>query len=293
MMKQNKTISLLLILSIYIVAFGAGVVIILKFLSSLYPLLAIFIANAAATVIIFVSNLVLKNASVYDPYWSVQPLFNVAVMYLYGHFHFQLIQLLVLIPLAVWSLRLTINWGIGFDNLEWEDWRYRDIKAQNPRLGQILVFTGIMLMPTCIVFLGTIPVWYFLSDENINLFLPAAGALVILLGTAFELTADSQMRHYKRKHGRGSYIDEGLWRYSRHPNYLGEILIWLGLFIAALVNFHPLSLTGIVLIILLFSCISIPMMERHLISKFPEYRAYQKIVRPLVFWFRSDSKQDS
>ena len=286
-MKQNKTLSLLIILLLYIISFGAGTVIMLGFCSTLHPLLAIFIANSTATVVVFVSNLVLKNASVYDPYWSVQPVYNVAVMYLCNNLQFRFIHLVIIIPLALWSLRLTINWGIGFANLEWEDWRYRDIKAQNPRLGQIIVFTGIMMMPTLLVFLGTVPVWYFLLAENSNPVLPAAGAFIILLGTALELATDSQMRRYRKNPGRGPYIDEGLWRYSRHPNYLGEILVWAGLFIAGLVNFHLPGLTGIVLMILLFSCISIPLMERHLLSKCPEYREYQKTVMPLVFWFRS------
>jgi steroid 5-alpha reductase family enzyme len=174
----------------------------------------------------------------------------------------------------------------GFENLEWEDWRYRDLKSKNPRLSHFIVFIGIMMMPTVLVFLGIVPYWYLLHAQFPGMVLPAAGGFIILLGTTFEFFADNQMRRYKRNKNSGPYIDEGLWRYSRHPNYLGEILIWAGLFIAGLVNFHILSIAGVLLIILLFCCISIPMMERHILEKNPEYAVYRKTVRPLIFWFR-------
>ena len=204
-------------------------------------------------------------------------------MYWFYEAPFQITHLLVLAPLAIWSLRLTLNWCSGFENLNWEDWRYRELKSQNPRISGIIVFTGIMLMPTCLVFLGTIPIWYLFQAQTISPVLPAIGGLIILLGTYLEHFADSQMRRYKKRANRTPYIDEGLWRYSRHPNYLGEILIWAGVFIAGLVNFRLLSLPGVLLIILLFTFISVPMMERHILKKNAEYAEYQKTVRPLVF----------
>ena len=285
MIKTNKHISLLFILLIYIISFGAGTAVLFAF-PRLPPLAALFLADAAATAVVFIFNLLLKNASVYDPYWSVQPIFIIGAMYIYYKLPFQYFHLLVLVPLTFWSLRLTINWISGFENLEWEDWRYRELKSKNPRLSHLIVFIGVMMMPTVLVFLGTVPVWYLLNVQSVSIIFPAAGGVIILLGTFLELFADNQMRRYKRKENRGPYIDEGLWRYSRHPNYLGEILIWTGLFTAGLVNFHILGIAGILLIILLFCCISIPMMERHILEKNQEYAVYRKTVRPLIFWFR-------
>jgi len=280
---KSKSLSLIIVLIIYLAAFGVGFVVLMAVSPMMHPLAAIFAGNIAATIIVFISNLIFKNASVYDPYWSVQPVFVIGVMYFYYGLSFNPMQLLILVPLFIWSIRLTTNWAIGFDNLEWEDWRYRGYKSKFPKTAQLIVFTGIMLMPTCLVFLGTIPYWYLLHADNYNPVFLAIGGFVILLGTLFEHLADTQMRRFKKNPNRGSYIDEGLWRYSRHPNYLGEILIWVGIFIAALVNFHPFSLAGVILIILLFTCISIPMMERHMLEKNAEYAVYKKTVWPLVF----------
>jgi steroid 5-alpha reductase family enzyme len=290
----NKSISLLIVTLVYLVAFGIGAFVLWELSSATHsltnplllsltsPLIALFIANVTATIVVFIFNLIFKNASVYDPYWSVQPVFVIAGMYWRYGFSFQLLQLLILIPLALWSLRLTLNWAAGFENMNWEDWRYKKIKLENPRTAQLIVFSGIMLMPTCLVYLGTIPYWYVLQAESLNPLPLSIGGLVILLGTYLEHHADTSMRRYKKNPNRKPYIDEGLWRYSRHPNYLGEILIWVGLFIAGLTNFHPFSLAGVVLIILLFIFISIPMMERHILEKNSEYSVYQKNVRALV-----------
>jgi len=288
---KSKPLSLIIVFCIYLVAFSAGAFVLIAvspIMQSIHPLFALFIANVTATVVVFIFNLVFKNASVYDPYWSVQPIFIIGAMYLFYGLSFQLAQLCILVPLALWSLRLTINWATGFDNLTWEDWRYRDFKTNNPKTAQLIVFTGIMLMPTCLVFLGTVPYWYLLQvellqTEQINSILLIIGGTIILTGTVLEHLADTNIRRYKKNPNRGPYIDEGLWRNSRHPNYLGEILIWVGVFIAGLVNFQYLSLAGVILMILLFTCISIPMMERHMLKKNAEYSVYQKTVWPLIF----------
>jgi steroid 5-alpha reductase family enzyme len=241
-----------------------------------------FIADSVATVIVYVFNLVFKNASVYDPYWSVQPPLLLAGFYLGYGLPFRAVHLWAIIPLILWSIRLTANWAIGFDNLTWQDWRYRDLKERYPKYEKPLVFFGIMYMPTCLVFLGTIPLWYMVNTVELNPLPPCLGGIVILTGTALEFAADRETRRYKADPGRGPYIYSGIWKYSRHPNYLGEILIWAGLFIAALQNFHPLSLPGPLLIMILFITISIPMMEKHLLARTPLYRDYRRNVPMLL-----------
>jgi steroid 5-alpha reductase family enzyme len=270
---------------IYAAAFGAGAAVLGAAAPFLPPLWALFAADAAATVLVFICGQVFKNASVYDPYWSVQPPVLALAFFRLLDAPFHAVQLLTLIPLVCWSLRLTLNWIAGFDNLEWEDWRYRDLKRAAP-FPWLVIFLGVMMMPTCLVFLGCIPLWGLLQAETPGPVLPAAGGLLILLGTAFEHCADSQMRAYKQRPNHGPCIDEGLWRYSRHPNYLGEILVWAGVFTAGLERFSPLHCVGLPLIILLFTLISIPMMEKHLLTKRPEYAHYRATVSPLIPWPR-------
>ena len=289
---KNKRSSLFSVLIIYLAAFGAAVALLQALPPATHPLSALLLADILATGIVFISNLALKNASVYDPYWSVQPLFLIGAMYFFYEITFQLPHLLILIPILIWSIRLTANWASGFENFEWEDWRYKMLKSRNPKYAQLIVFFGVMLMPTILVFLGTLPVWYILQAETVNLIILEIGGLLIILGAFFEHSADTAMKRYKENPDRPPYIDTGLWRYSRHPNYLGEILIWIGIFTASLVNFHPLSAVGVTLITALFKFISIPMMEKHILEKHPEYAGYQKTVRPLIFGPRRNRTRD-
>jgi steroid 5-alpha reductase family enzyme len=281
-MLKHKLLSLLIITLVYVLSFGAGGISLYILKDVLPPLLNMFIADSIATIVVYIFNLIFRNASVYDPYWSVQPPLILAGFYFVYRIPFYTSHLLIVIPLILWAIRLTVNWAIGFDNLSWQDWRYRDIKQQYPRYEKLIVFFGIMYMPTCLVFLGVIPLWYILTSPAGSFLLSGLGGIIIVAGTLLELFADREMKRYKADPARSPCISSGIWKYSRHPNYMGEILVWIGIFIAGLQNFHPLSLPGVLLIITLFITISIPMMEKHLLARTPAYRDYQRNVSMLL-----------
>jgi steroid 5-alpha reductase family enzyme len=281
-MIKHKRFSLLIITIVYVLSFGAGGITLYILKDVLPPLLNMFIADSIVTIIVYIFNIVFRNASVYDPYWSVQPPLLLAGFYLVYRIPFNAAHLLITTPLIFWAIRLTVNWAVGFDNLSWQDWRYQDIKQQYPRYEKLIVFFGIMYMPTCLVFLGVIPLWYILNAPLGNHLLSGLGGIIIAAGTLLELIADREMKRYKADPARSPCIYSGVWKYSRHPNYLGEILVWIGLFIAGLQNFHLLNLPGVLLITTLFITISIPMMEKHLLARTPAYRDYQRNV-PMLF----------
>jgi steroid 5-alpha reductase family enzyme len=283
----GKASSLLLILVVYVVAFVAGGIFVYFTMGVLHPLLAVFLADVIATVIVYVLNLCTHNASVYDPYWSVQPPFVVLAFYMLGA-PFQPVQLLTLVPLCIWAVRLTVNWARYFENLAWQDWRYGMFKTNFPRISELIVFTGIMMFPTLLVYAGCVPFWFLFTSAPSALWC-AAGGVIILLGTGLELFADRQMTAFKHDREQGTaeglVINRGLWKRSRHPNYCGEMLIWIGVMVSSLNNITWLNFAGAVLMILLFTCISIPMMEKHMIGKSPKYAAaygeYRSSVRML------------
>ena len=87
------------------------------------------------------------------------------------------------------------------------------------------------VLPTAIVFLGCLPLWLALAAGARPLgALDALGAALALGGTALEFFADNQLRRFRlASPPPGPILESGLWAWSRHPNYLGEILFWLGL----------------------------------------------------------------
>ncbi|QQO10620.1 DUF1295 domain-containing protein [Breznakiella homolactica] len=279
---KNKWVSLLLILLVYAVSYGAGGAALYFFSGYLNPILNMFVATTIATVIVFLFSLPFGNASVYDPYWSVQPPFIILGFYLVYGITLRPAHLLVLLPLLIWAVRLTVNWAVGFENLDWQDWRYTDLKRDNPKTAQLVMFLGVMYMPTCLVFFGTLPYWNLMNILNPAPLFPAIGGIIILIGTFFEALGDIQMKAYKKEANPAPYINRGLWKYSRHPNYFGEILIWVGLAAAGLQNFNIWGILGLALIVFLFYFISIPMMEKHMLGKRPEYAEYQKNVSMLI-----------
>jgi len=146
------------------------------------------------------------------------------------------------------------------------------------------------------VFLGCLPMIPAFTATGIEYPLLAFVGLVVLLGAVvLAFVADEQLRKIKKlPHGERKMT--GLWQLSRHPNYLGEILTWWGIFFAGLSFGMEFLWTGIgaVAITLLFVFISIPMMENRLLKKNRDYENYREEVPALLpLKFRSKKRKRS
>jgi steroid 5-alpha reductase family enzyme len=284
------TRAFLLVLAAYVMAGAAAVGTGLVFHTQ-PPIVIVGLADLAATIVVFFFSILTNNSSVYDPYWSVAPV-PIALFWLLqpGSNGFANPRhVLIFVLLCLWAIRLTTNWAIRWHGLSHEDWRYQDIHKQAGTFYWPVSFLGIHLMPTILVFLGSLALWPALSDRNTQLtWLDIVAALVTLTAVIIEGTADFQMQRFRRGPGAtGQVIPPGLWSLSRHPNYFGEVLFWWGLFL-----FVPLAypnfwwvIVGPVAILLLFLGISIPLMERHLLAGHPNYIEYQQRVSRFFPWF--------
>jgi len=118
-----------------------------------------------------------------------------------------------------------------------------------------------------------------------------AGAAVWLIGLAFETVADLQKYRFNDNPANSDkWIDVGLWRYSRHPNYFGEILVWLGVYIFVLASLTPwqalvASLSPIFITVLLLFVSGIPLLEKAADKKWggqKEYVDYKRATSILI-----------
>lgn len=266
----------------------AAAALVLRFATGLHPLAALAVADLTATAVVFAASRLADNSSVYDPYWSVAPI--VIAVYLAfvhgGEVPWRLI--LVLLVVATWGLRLTWNWARDWPGLAHEDWRYRDFRARFPRGYWGVSFAGIHLVPTVVVFLGCLPLWPAVSGAA-----PLGGwdglaALVAVGAILFETVADEQLRAHRRHAPAGNILRRGVWTFSRHPNYLGEILFWwgLGLFGLAAVPAALWVLVGPVAMVALFCGVSVPMLDRRSLARRPCYAAHMRDVAALLPWPR-------
>jgi len=240
----------------------------------------VLFADVVATVLVFLFSMIFKNSSIYDPYWSVVP--PVIVLYLIMQFPDgnSIRQIIVFGLTAFWSLRLTLNWFRGWKGFKHQDWRYTYLSEKTGKMYWLVSFLGIHLVPTLVVFLGCLPFWYALSSpEPIN-FIDIFASLFTFSAILTEWIADEQLKRFKKQDSKNSFMSSGLWAYSRHPNYLGEICFWIGIFLFVVASSNMNGFMGFwtalgwLGMILLFTFISIPMMERRNKENKPGYKAY-------------------
>ena len=278
-MKINKTASLLIILAIYIAALVAGYF--FAYIFNVHILLKLFLMDAFATVIVYIASVVFKNTSFYDPYWSFVPwVLVIVVMIMYKTFTVPL--LFMLVAFSFWSWRLTINWISTFKGIDHEDWRYAKYRQENNRfVFEIINFFGLQMFPTVLVYIGLAP-YLVLIIEGTNYF-SLIGTAIIFWGTILEVFADHQVHEFLRTTTEMKTCQLGLWNYSRHPNYLGEISIWVGCAIPAIIQYPTYCYVypGFILMFLLFYFISIPMMEKRQVKRRSDYTSYQKTTSKL------------
>ena len=246
----------------------------------------ILIGHLTATLVVFTFSQLFKNSSLYDPFWSVAPIPIVVYLAIYPESNQVNLEktLLIVVPIIFWALRLTLNWLRDWKGLEDEDFRYLNLK-QKP-LSILIDLFGIHIYPTLQVNLSLIPVYFALSVSvnSPNIYLYFASFFTIC-AVVFETVADEQMRSFRKDNSNiGKTMKEGLWRYSRHPNYLGEILFWWGLFFMVItidIDFWFLFICPLVMN-LMFSLITCKMMDNRSLEKRQDYADYLKSTRQLL-----------
>jgi steroid 5-alpha reductase family enzyme len=155
-----------------------------------------------------------------------------------------------------------------------------------------LRFARFWLLQALTVAVVMLPVSYLLDRDHAPGFgaWAVAGAAVWAAGLLIEAVADAQKSAFRsRSENEGRFVSTGLWRYSRHPNYFGEILVWWGIFLYAVPFLHGAAFAvvlGPVFITLLLLFVSgIPLLERSADEKYgqdPTYRDYKRRTSILV-----------
>ena len=250
------------------------------------PVLALGLGYLTAALVIFVWSTAVDNGSMFDAWWSVLP--PCAAVWLAIHHHAGVSGLrtvLVLVVVWVWGVRLTTNWARDWPGLHHEDWRYLDLYDKGPKV--VVSLVSVHLFPCLVVFLGSLPLVAALVEGTRGLGVLDVVAVVVGLGAAaLEFVADEQMRRFRRTKVPGQVMDQGLWAWSRHPNYFGELCFWLALWAFALAAtpgwwwtvVGPLAMLG------MFCAASIPMLDQRSRDRRPEFAAYAARTSALVPW---------
>ena len=178
-------------------------------------------------------SLRLKDASIADIAWGL--LFVTVAWVGFAAGEGEPAMLLAAVLTTAWGLRLAIY--IGRRNLgHGEDRRYGAMRAKRPGQFWIWSLFGVFALQGLLALVVSLPLQSLAAsaDGAIGL-LSLLGVAVMLLGLAFETVGDVQLSAFRRDPAsQGQVMDRGLWRYTRHPNYFGDSVVWWGLWLVAI-----------------------------------------------------------
>jgi steroid 5-alpha reductase family enzyme len=248
-----------------------------------YNILFAFIVSFGIQIVFFAFAAGFKTDKVTDLSYSLSFLVLAIVLMIFEQ-AFRPVQLLAVAVTSLWAVRLGGYLLVRIIEMGKDD-RFDGMRDEPLR------FARFWLLQAISVWLISFPVIFVLSLEGtVFTWVSIAGAAVWLFGFIFEAVADAQKYRFKSNpENRGDFISRGLWRYSRHPNYFGEVLCWWGIFLivapslmgaAWLAVLGPAAITALLLFVS-----GIPMLEKKHDKKYggnPAYRDYKKTTSLLI-----------
>lgn len=233
----------------------------------------------------FVVSILRKRNDVADVAWGLGFVLLAWTAYVLSGTH-SARAMLVCILVSVWGVRLA--WHIFKRNKgKTEDYRYLAWRKEWGAWFYPRSYFQVYLLQGVLLFLIITPVLLINKYDGgeFGLF-DLFGVVVWLCGFYFEVVGDSQLaRFIKEPANKGKLMQSGLWAYTRHPNYFGEVTQWWGLWIIALsVPYGFLGIIGPATITFLILKVSgIPMLERKM-QEHPDFAAYSQRVNKFLPW---------
>lgn len=231
-----------------------------------------------------------KNAGIVDIGWSLSFVLT-AWAYFFIGYGFAPKKWILTAMVTIWGCRLAWQlyqrYMIGEEDPRYEDLRKSwGAEGEDFKFFLMFIFQGVLAVVLSIPFIlvagFAVPQWYGIE---------LAGILLWFIGVAGEAIADHQLLQFKQNPGNsGKVCEEGLWHYSRHPNYFFEFVVWVGYFFFALgTPWGSLAfLAPAIMLCLLTKVSGIPLCEAQAIkTKGAAYLEYQKTTSSFFPWFRS------
>lgn len=261
------------------------------------PLVVVIIVAGCACLFAWVASLITGETSWVDRLWSIVP---VIYMWIFaGAAGFTNVQLDVMAAIVtVWGIRLTFNFARkgGYSGVE--DYRWPILREKmKPWQYQVFNVIFIVLYQNFILVLITLPAYTAYEHRSASYtILDAVLALVFLLCTVGETVADQQQWNFQTNKYRliaegvtpkEQFVQTGLFRYSRHPNFFFEQAQWWIIFFLGAATAGSLlqwTIAGPVLLTLLFLG-STKFTESITLSRYPEYAEYQERTSSQIPWF--------
>jgi steroid 5-alpha reductase family enzyme len=262
------------------------------------PLLVVVIIAGVACAFAWGASLLTADTSWVDRSWSIVPVIYTWVFAGYAHLANARLDVMAIV-VTIWGARLTFNFARRGGYSGMEDYRWAVLRARmSPWQFQFFNFFFIVIYQNVILVLITLPAYTAYENRARTPY----GALDVILAGLFvactvgETLADQQQWNFQSiklssiNAGRtpdAQFMQSGLFRFSRHPNYFFELAQWWILFFmgtVAAASVVQWTILGPVLLSLLFVG-STNFTEKITLSRYPEYAHYQRRTSPVVPWF--------
>ena len=236
-------------------------------------------AILAMMVLVWIASLIKKNAGIIDAFWGLG-FVVLAWLYLVVSESDAPRPRLVAGLVTLWGVRLSAHLArrnFGKD----EDYRYREMREKSPGTFPLKSLFTVFLLQAAILWIVSFPLL-----QAIHAPLPArltpldwAGSVLFSIGLFFEAVGDWQLGRFRSDPAsRGKVLDDGLWRYTRHPNYFGDALVWWGFFLFAVAT--PRStwtvVSPVLMTFLLMKVSGVVLLEKKLGETRPAYKDYAR-----------------
>ncbi|OPZ77515.1 MAG: 3-oxo-5-alpha-steroid 4-dehydrogenase [Actinobacteria bacterium ADurb.Bin444] len=235
---------------------------------------------------LWVASLISRDAGIVDSFWGLGLVVSAVVFFIFSG-GFETRKILVLVLVAVWGLRLSF-YIFRRSFARPEDPRYQSMRAERGTsfwwvsYFQVFVLQGITMwiVSVCLVAAQNGSAAERLTGWDF------AGIVIWLAGFLFESVSDGQLARFKRNpENQGRVLDRGLWRYTRHPNYFGEVLVWWGYYLLAVAAggwwtfFSPIVMT-----VLILRVSGVTRLEKRQAQTKPDYQDYVESTSVFVPW---------
>lgn len=236
---------------------------------------------------LWVASLIKKDASIVDIFWGLG---FVQIAFISALFSTGSVQRRILITslVFIWGVRLSLhiflrNSGKG------EDFRYKAMRAHHGSRFPIVSLFTVFLLQGVLMFIISLPLQVGATAKTPDrlIWIDYLGVAFWLIGFLFEAVGDWQLKVFKSNpDNRDRVMDSGLWRYSRHPNYFGDALLWWGYFLIALAT--PLGIwtifSPVIMTLLLMKVSGVALLEKTLVETKPQYAEYTRRTSAFFPW---------
>ena len=240
-----------------------------------------FAAVISFLTVLWLISLIVKDASIIDIFWGPSFIVLGSSLIIFMDKLYSERALMILFLVILWGMRLAIHLGIR--NIgHGEDFRYVEWRKEGGSNYWWFSFFRVFTLQGALATLVGVSIYFgYLNDNPLSYIEVFFGSTLFFIGIAWESISDIQLKKFRKNpNNKGKICKVGLWKYSRHPNYFGDLVVWFSIFTFSLSSNNILIILGSslspLIMGMIFYYITGPILDQAMIKSRPKYKEYMK-----------------